>query len=345
LLLPPFGGAVADRFSRMRLLWMFQTSYLVLSAALATVVLAGAVQIWMLVVYSFLNGVVLAFDSPVRHAMLPEIVSREQLMSGVSLNSVAFTGAALVGPAIAGVLIPLIGVGGVMAVNAVSCGATLIALWQLRDLPKQTVGNGEGVSIKRSIANGVRYIASSQVLTGLILVSTITGLFARSYTPLLAVFARDEYHVGSGAYGALVSAAGLGTLIGAFGLAGRREVTHRGRLVAIAATSQAALLLLFAASPSYLAALPLLLLVGVMNALSGAATATLIQLSVPGELRGRVMSIYMLTVVGVPSVGALLLGVLAVPFGVRAAVGVSASIVIVAVIAIFARNTALREAD
>ena len=345
LLLPPIGGAVADRYSRVRLLWILQIVYLILSAALAAVTLAGRVEIWMLIVYGFLNGVVLAFDSPARHALLPEIVTREQLMSGVSLNSVAFTGAALVGPAVAGALIPLIGVGGVMTVNAASCVATIYALWQMRDVPAQRSAPDVGEGLVRSIARGVRYIRSSAVLGGLILVSTISGLFIRSYSPLLAVFARDEFHVGSTAYGALVSAGGLGTLIGAFGLAGRREVSRRGMLVGTAVLSQAALLITFAVMPWYVGALPLLLLVGVMNALAGASIATLIQLSVPGDLRGRVMSIYMLTVIGVPSVGAFVLGALAVPLGVRGAVGLGGVIVVLAVSTLFLRNRSLREAD
>jgi MFS family permease len=183
------------------------------------------------------------------------------------------------------------------------------------------------------------------MLSGLILISLVTGLFARSYTPMLAVFARDEFHVGSGAYGAMVSAGGLGTLIGAFGLAGRRDVSHRGRLVAIAVLTQAALLLVFALSPWFAVSLPLLGLIGVMNAISGATIATLIQLSAPGELRGRIMSLYMLTLIGVPSVGAFVLGALAVPLGVRGAIGIGAAIVFIVIAIIYARNPAVREAN
>jgi MFS family permease len=287
---------------------------------------------------------VLAFDSPVRHAILPEIVSRDQLSSAVSLNSVAFTGAALIGPAIAGALIPIIGVGGVMTFNAISCGATLIALAKLKGIPGRRSGNTIE-SVGKSIGRGVSYILASPVLTSLILVSTISGLFARSYSPLLAVFARDEFHVGSGAYGALVSAGGLGTLIGAFGLAGRRDVSRRGRLVGAAVLSQATLLVIFALTPWYFLSLPLLGLIGMTYAISGASIATLIQLSVPGELRGRVMSLYMLTVIGVPSVGSFILGAAAQLVGVRAAVGSAAVIVIVTVGCIFLRNPALRAAE
>lgn len=344
LTLPPFGGAVADRVQRVRLLWVVQTLYLLLSAALALVTLTGIVEIWMLIVHAALNGVVLAFDAPARHAILPDIVSRQELSSAISLNSVAFTGAALVGPAIAGVLIPVIGVGGVMALNALSCGATLVSLSKLTGIADRPSGP-TAESVVQSIATGVRFILASPVLTGLMLVSTISGLFGRSYGPLLAVFAREEFHVGSEAYGALVSAGGLGTLVGAFGLASRREVGRRGVIVAVAVLAQAALLLLFAISPWYAVSLPLLALIGGTFAVSAASIATLIQLAVPAELRGRVMSLYMLTVIGVPSVGAFLVGAFAEAIGVRAAVGLAAAIVLLSVGTIYAWNRPLWKAE
>src|SRR4051812_28208243 len=118
LILPPFGGVVADRFNRIRALLGVQIIYLIASSTLAILVLTDVIRIWMIIVYALFNGIVLAFDSPVRHSLVPDIVEREQVASAVSLNSVAFTGASLVGPAIAGALIPLIGVGGVMSINA-----------------------------------------------------------------------------------------------------------------------------------------------------------------------------------------------------------------------------------
>lgn len=342
LVLPPFGGAIADRFSRMRLLWIVQSIYLILGIALAVVTLTDIVTVWMLIAYAFANGVVLAFDSPARHSLLPDIVTREQLTSGVSLNSVAFTGAALVGPAIAGLLIPIAGIGGVMTVNAVSCVATLVALAMIRDLPERHPARHGNDSITRSIQRGIQYILGSPLLSGLILVSMVSGLLSRSYGPLLAVFARSEFHVGSSAYGVMVSAGGLGTLIGAFGLAGRRDVEHKGRLVAVSALSQGVLLFVFAISPWYVLSVPLLAITGIMNALAGASIATLIQLAVPAELRGRVMSLYLLTVVGVPSVGSFALGALAVPVGVRGAVGLAAGVSVISIAMIFARNRDLR---
>lgn len=344
LVLPPLGGAVADRISRLRLLWIVQILYLCLSTALAVVTLTGVVAIWMLVAYAFANGIVLAFDSPVRHALLPDIVSRQQLTSGVSLNSVAFTGAALIGPAIAGALIPLIGVGGVMTVNAASCIATLIALSQMRNVPAKAAHRTAAASIWHSIRQAIAFIRASRMLSGLILLSAIAGLTGRSYSPLLAVFARDEFRVGSTAYGALVSAGGLGTLVGAFGLAGRRDVARRGRLIAVAYVVQGAMLFTFAVSPWYPLALPLLAIIGVAGAVSGATIATLIQLAGDGELRGRVMSLYLLTVVGFPSIGSFIFGALGEPLGVRAAVAIAALIFLIGSMTLVRVNPDVRNA-
>jgi MFS family permease len=345
LILPPFGGAIADRFPRLRLLWVVQSLYLLMSALIAVVTLAGTVSVWMLAGYSFGLGTVLAFDAPARHSLLPDIVSREQLMSAVSLNSVAFTGASLIGPAIAGLLIPFIGIGGVLICNVVSCLATLVALALMRDIPVRAAGRHDGEPVLRSIGRGVAYIVRSPLLRGLILVSALSGMLVRSYGPLLAVFARDEFHVGASAYGAMISAGGLGTLIGAFGIAGSKSIRRRGRMILIGVTAQGVSLLLFAVSPWYVSSLPILGLAGIASAVSGASIATLIQLTVPPEIRGRIMSLYLLTVIALPSVGSFVLGLTGDQVGVRTAIGVAAVAAVAIVHVQFRGNAALRTAE
>jgi MFS family permease len=345
LLLPPIGGAIADRVPRLRMLWGVQIVYLVASAALAILTLSGAVTIWSLIAYSCLNGAVLAFDSPVRHALLPDLVSREQLTSAVSLNSVSFTGAALVGPAIAGGLIPLIGVGGVFIVNTFSCLATIWALSQMRDVPQYSRKRGQLDGPFSAIRKGIAYVRREPLVRGLLTLSLITGLLARSYGPMLAVFARDEFRVGSAAFGFLLAAGGLGTLVGAFGLASHSNIRQRGRWLVITTTLQASLLFLFAICPWYPLALPLLVAVGTATSVGGALMATLIQLTVPNELRGRVMSLYVLTLIGVPSAGALLAGTVGEAIGVREAVAGGAALVIVLTGSLFFKNPSLRAAE
>ncbi|MEA2582994.1 MAG: hypothetical protein QOF33_1079 [Thermomicrobiales bacterium] len=344
LLLPPIGGAIADRLPRLRLLWTVQIAYLLASAALAAVTLAGAVNVWYLLSYSFLNGAVLAFDSPVRHALLPDLVSRDQLTSAVSLNSVSFTGAALVGPAIAGALIPVIGVGGVFVVNAFSCLATLWALSRMRGVPQRSRHSPPPGGAFAAIARGIAHVWHEPLLRGLLTISLVSGLLGRSYGPMLAVFARDEFRVDSTAYGLLLAAGGLGTLAGALGLASRGDVSHRGRWLMKATVCQAGFLFLFAICPWYVVALALLVMVGVATAVAGALTATLIQLTTPNELRGRIMSLYVLTLIGVPSAGALLAGTVGEVIGVREAIGGGAVIVVLLAGIVFARNPSLRSA-
>jgi MFS family permease len=343
LLLPPIGGAVADRMPRLRLLWIVQSLYLVLSMILAILTLSGAIAVWMLMGYAFLNGIVLAFDAPTRHALLPDIVTPEQLTSAVSLNSAAFTGAALLGPALAGVLIPVIGVGGVFLINALSGLAVLWALRQLR-VQERELGTGPREHVGRSILAAVRYVRQSRLISGLLLVSIVTGIFGRSYSPLLAVFARDVFEVGSTGYGFLAAAPGFGTLFGAIWLATRGDLADRGRWIWRTSGGFALALFGFALVGVYGAAVPLLMIVGMTSIIASALIATLLQLHVPNELRGRVMSLYMLTVIGVPSAGALLSGVVASQVGVNAAVAGGAVIVLILTVIAFLRNDDLRRA-
>jgi MFS family permease len=342
LLLTMVGGAVADRFPRMRLLWVVQLSYLTFASTLALINWLGLIEVWMLIVFSFLNGLVLAFDSPVRNALLPDIVDREHLAGAVSLNSAAYSGAALIGPAIAGGLIPLVGVSGVYTLSAVAILAVLWALHQMTDVPEYAGSKQPSLPLFQSIRQGVRFALDSRLIFGVLAVSIVSGIFARSYTPLLVVFARDEYHVGSLAYGVMVAAPGLGTLAAAFAIASRADTGGRGRKLFAATVGLALVLIAFAAMPWYAGGIPLLVLAGLFTTLMAANMATIVQLEAPPQLRGRLMSIYMLTLIGVPSFGTLISGAVADLVGVRLTVGVAAAVLLAGVFLIYQRNHDLR---
>jgi MFS family permease len=342
LLLTMVGGAVADRFPRMRLLWVVQISYLIFASSLALINWLGLIEVWMLIVFAFLNGLVLAFDSPVRNALLPDIVDREHLAGAVSLNSAAYSGAALIGPAIAGGLIPLIGVSGVYTVSAVSILAVLWALRQMTGVPEYAGSRQPSLPLLQSIRQGVRYALDSRIIFGVLAVSIASGVFARSYTPLLVIFARDEFHVGSFAFGLMVAAPGLGTLGAAFAIASRADTGERGRKLLMATVGLSLVLIAFASMPWYVGALPLLVLAGMFTTLMAANMATILQLEAPPQLRGRLMSLYMLTLIGVPSLGTLVSGAVADVVGVRLTIGVAAAILLAGVFVIFQRNAELR---
>ncbi len=343
LCLPLVGGVVADRVPRLKLLWTVQILYLFLASALAILTITGVINVGLLMVYAFFNGAILAFDAPCRHAMLPDIVTRDQLTSAVSMNSASFTGAQMVGPVLAGALIPLIGVSGVFTINALSCVATLYALFLMRDVP-QVSHQRNGDRLVASINRGFHYVRQSELVSGLLLVSLIFGFFVRGFGPMLVVFARDIFHVGSVGFGILSAATGFGTLAGAILLASRSDISNKVRLSVIAILACCASLFLFAVGHWYAPAFLMLVAVGFFNVIAVSMIATIIQLRVPPELRGRVMSLYMLTVIGVPSAGSFLSGAIADLFGVQFAVAIGALLVIVLVALTAFKNEEVRAA-
>jgi MFS family permease len=336
------GGAVADRFPRMRLLRLVQIVYISAGLAIATLTLTDQVKIWMLPIYAFILGVGLAFDSPTRQSILPDIVPKEQLAGAVSLNSASYTGAALIGPAIAGALIPIIGVGGVYLVAAFSGFAVMIALWRMTGVPDYAAPKGEAMTLMQSIREGIRFSLDSRVIFGVLAVSIVTGIFTRSYNPLLVIFARDEFEVGSFLFGLMIAAPGLGTLIAAFVIASRIDTGGRGKKILIASIGLGFVQIAFATMPWYVGALPLLIMTGAFTTLLAANMATVVQLEAPPRLRGRLMSIYMLTLVGIPAFGTMISGAVANQIGVRQTVAGAAVIMLIGVLWIFRRNGDLR---
>lgn len=339
------GGAVADRFPRMRLLFVINAGYFVNASLLAAIVAFDLIQVWMLIVFSFVNGLVLAFDSPVRNALLPDMVERQHLSGAVSLNSAAYTGAALVGPAIAGALIPLIGVKGVYVIAAVAVIAVLYALTRMSGVPEYAAAKPESIPLLRSIKEGLRYAIDSRVIFGVVAVSIVSGIFARSYQPLLVIFAREEFDVGSFLFGLMVAAPGLGTLAAAFILAARVDAGRRGVKLFWGTMGLGVVLILFSIMPWYAGGLPLLILAGACVTMMAANMATIVQIYAPTHLRGRLLSILMLSVIGVPAIGTLISGAIANEVGVRLTVGGAAVIMLFGVLAIYARNDELRTVD
>lgn len=343
IFLPPVGGALSDRVDKLVLLRAVETLQAGNALLLAFLTLTGLVTVWHIIVVAFVGATLLAVANPNRQALLPSLVGRDDFMSAISLNSAVFTGAALVGPALGGALLGVIGSGGLFLINAASYGVVLVATLLMRDLDTRPLER-RVVGFWSDVTEGLRFVVSTRLLLLLITVSTLSGLLGRSYPSLLPVFARDEWRVGAQGYGWLLSAPGAGALIGAFGLAYFGEVRRKGRLLLGSLFGFALLLVLFAYSPLYWPAVGLLLVVGVLNSLSGASIATLIQTNAPGRLRGRAMSVYTITVIGIPSLGAMGTASVAEALGARNAVGFAAIALVLVTIVLFLRSRQLREA-
>jgi MFS family permease len=312
IILPPVGGAVADRVDRIKLLYITQTCSLLLALLLALLTWAGAIQPWHIMLATFAGAALLAFDNPTRQALIPELVAREDLLNALSLNSATYTGAALVGPAIAGALLDVVGAGWLFMLNAVSYLAVIHALRAMLDPPRQ---RRRSISLSDSLFGGFIYAWRHKLTLYLLVLAALAALFGRSYQQLLPVFADDIWHVGSGGYGALLSAGGAGALIGAFAMSSVRDLRRQGRVLVISGLLFCATLAAFALSPWFWPGVVLLIAVGITSTVFTTMIATIIQLRVPGELRGRVISLYAITLIGLPSLGSLGIAALAQGLG------------------------------
>ncbi len=303
IVLPYLGGAVSDRVDRIALLKIAQVGQMICAGALTALTALGVEQIWEIVLITATSASFLAFDNPTRQALFPDLVTPKHLMSAISLQSAAFTGAGLFGPALAGVLLDRIHPAGIFFLNAVSYLAVLSALAQMKDVPSRAPSAKR--AIRPWLSDGLTYVWRTKLVLVLLLFSFAGNLLGRSYIPLLAVFARDEFLVGPAGYGAMVAAAGFGALAGAIVLAGYGNVSHKGRLCVAGALLFCLALGAFALEPPFAVALVVLGLAGAMITVFGASISTMLQLQVPRELRGRVMSLYTITLVGVASLGTL----------------------------------------
>ncbi len=309
ILIPPFAGAVVDRVHRVKLLFFTQSMQLLNALVLALLTWSGNVQVWHILLNSFIGALLLAFDNPSRQALIPDLVEPRDLLNALSLNSATYTGAALVGPALAGILLEPLGAGTLFFLNSISFLAVIFALTAMRDV--RTHSGGQHGSLTDTFTKGLKYAWGNRLILALLALSAVSAIFGRSYQSLLPAFSRDIWQTGPQGYGYLLAAAGGGALVGAFGLASFKRVPHQGAVLLLSGVLFSIALILFSMSPSFILGLILLFIAGVTSTVFSTIIATFIQLSVPNEMRGRVMSLYTVTLIGLPSLGALGIGAFA----------------------------------
>jgi MFS family permease len=345
ILFPLVGGVVADRVDRLTLLKVTQTSSLLLALLLSVLTWLGVVQFWHFFLIALASSTVLAFDNPARQALIPELVPRQDLMSAISLNSVSFTGAQLVGPAVAGLILAAFGqrmlVAGaiVFVVNALSYLAVLIPLFFIRPRAEHVAARRaqEGAHRKGNpLLEGLRYVHGQPALVLLVGTVAVTSVFGRSFTYLLPVFARDVLAVGGAGLGWLNAAAGGGTIVAGLLLTGHTGGLSRRRLIVGGMVALTLAVYGFALSGSYALSLVLLALTGAAGTVTSASVATQIQSTVPGHLRGRVMSLNTLCLIGLSPIGSSISALLARVLSIQLAIGATASVMLVYLLATLA---------
>lgn len=304
-----YGGVVADRVSRRTLLLITQTTMMLLAFALAALVFAGLVQPWQIVALAFGLGIANAFDAPARLAFVSELVEREDLTNAIALNSTMFNLATATGPAIAGLAYALIGPAWCFMLNGLSFLAVIAALLRMRIVPRPHAPRR--ASAWTELRAGMRYLAAQKAVRTLIALVGATSLFGISFATLFPAWAVDVLGGDATTNGLLLSARGLGSLLGALAIASLGRFDYKGRLLTAGTFAFPALLLIFALVHWLPLALIVLVGVGVAAIMVMNLANALVQTLVPDDLRGRVMSVYSMTFFGLMPLGALWIGAVA----------------------------------
>jgi predicted MFS family arabinose efflux permease len=330
-----FGGMIADRVDRRKMLLVTQSLSMIQAGILAGLTIAGIVQVWEIIILAFGIGLINSVDVPTRQAMTLDMVGRGDLRHAIALNSMMFNLARVIGPSIAGALIAVVGEGPCFALNALSFGAVLTSLL-LMDLPQRR-RRVSGHPL-RDIVAGYRYsFGSPQIRLSLMLVA-VSSMFGAAYLSLLPAFARDILHGASTSYGTLMTSVGIGALIGAYSLSRIHERWLTTAPIA-AALCFGLGLILFSHSHVLWLSVALLLPTACSLMLLGGTTNTIIQIAAAERYRGRVISHYTQSFLGMMPWGSLLLGYLASRIGIGESVTLGGAVVMAsAVLAWFNRT-------
>ena len=321
-----WAGVVADRVDKRRMILITQTLAGIQALLLALVVSGGMVKPWMVLVLAFVFGTINAFDLPARQSFLVEMVGKEDLPNAIALNSAAFNVARVLGPAIAGIVVALAGEAWCFWINAVSYLAVIAMLLRM-DLVARPAAAAAGAAAA-SLMEGVRYVLATPSVRNLLILLGVMCSLGFQYMTLLPVYARQILRTGSEAYGLMVSAFGLGSLLSAIVLTRRHDRWRLRRNLQLALASAAVGMAVFAWSR----VLPLTLAMGFACGfgliLYVASTNVLLQLSIEDRFRGRVMSLYTFMFIGTAPVGALTAGAIAQRFGAPVATSVCSCVLI-----------------
>lgn len=325
-----YAGVVADRVDKRRLITLTQALQMVEALALAGLVWTHVVAVWQVMALAAFVGVVNAFDIPTRQSFLVEMVGKEDLMNAIALNSSMFNAARVIGPAIGGALIGLLGVGMCFFLNGVSYLAVIGSLLAMR-LPSFQRRPAEA-SAWSGFREVLAFLRSDRRVETLVVLTAILSVFGFPFLVMMPVFARDVLHVGAAGYGALTAAVGVGAMLGALGIAlNTRRIARKGALMTFGGASFGLLVSAFALSRAFSLSLILLALAGCAMIVNNALTNTMLQTLVPDLLRGRVMGFYSFVFVGMSPLGAFLVGAFAERFGAPVAVGVGGLVCALAV--------------
>jgi MFS family permease len=308
VLFAPIAGVVADRVNRLNGIRITQIMAMAQATLLWGLTLAGLINIEWLVALALAHGIIMAFNQPIRFAIIPALVDRKDLSSAIGLNSVSFNFARVAGPAVAGLLIAYVGISVAFLMNALSYLIYIVALYAIRMQapPKRTPRPMS--EIPNEMLEGLRYCIRTPGVAPMFFILTVVAVFGRAYAELLPGFADRVFDVGVEGFSMLTSAAGAGAITASFLLAGRSSVVGLMRVVTINVLLLAAALIGFTATTDFWIGLICVVVAGFSTLAVGVGEQTLLQNAISGAIRGRVMSLYGMIARGGPAIGALAMG-------------------------------------
>ncbi|MGH7770679.1 MAG: MFS transporter [Candidatus Binatia bacterium] len=337
----PLAGVAADRMDRRKL--MLNAEYVLVLATLGMggVVASGLLQVWHLFLFTLITGIAWSFNEPVRQSLIPNVVPKEELMNAVALNSAGFNLNKVIGPALGGLLIALFGAAGNFFVQGVAYMGVLVTIYLMR-VPA-TPDQARKTTIFANLKEGLEYVWSTPVVFALMMTDLIPRLIVVPYQALMPIFQKDVLKVGPEGLGVLMAAPGIGAVLTVLLLASiAHSFRRKGFLLLGALSFLGIFLILFSLTTSFPLAILMLVGVGGFQILFMATTNALLQMIIPDELRGRVMSLYMLDRGLIPA-GSMLAGVSAHVIGAPATVAWMGFLVIVLAALMIWRAPIIRE--
>ena len=318
-LLGPIAGVLVDRWDRHRTLTLTQVLSMIQSCALAWLALSGVIKVWEIIALALFQGVIGAFDMPVRQSFVIQMVDhREDLGNAIALNGTMVNSASLVGPAIAGAVIAGVGEGYCFLIDGISYIAVVASLLMMRITIPQVRRPPRHVLLE--LNEGWRYVRESLPIRSILMNLALVSMFGMSYSVLMPIFAAEVLHGGPNTLGLLMASVGVGALTGTVSLTMRRSVVGLGRRIVIATALCGFGLIAFGLSRAMWLSMLILPVLGFGLMQQMAASNTILQTIVDDEKRGRVMSFYAMAFLGMVPFGSLLAGNIAARYGAPAAV-------------------------
>jgi len=322
-----YGGWLADRFPRKKLLLIIHSLAMLQAGLLAALTLSGLVEAWHILILAFVLGLVQAVETPVRQSFLSQLVDKEDLPNAIALSSSLFHLSRFIGPAIAGILVAVTGEGIVFLINSVSFVAVLISLYKLQ-IPVISDQDNQQRGLS-NIWSGFHYARDHELIRTLLMLVAALSVFAGAGMVLLPIFVVEVFGKGPESLGTFLGILGAGSLMAALVLAGRNDYRLLERRVALAGIAVGIGLSMFSINSYYLLAYLILFVTGFASTTVYASSNALIQLSVPDHLRGRVMALFTICLHGMTSIGQMSLGSIADVIGARQTLLISAGMLFI----------------